>query len=334
MDKVFILINVYFITLISGLLISCDVEDQEAQVKLENPLLEDEFKIVECEGLNGSDMPCYWRYIYDDTLCSASAPCDKLVIYYSGGGMTCDEGFSDPEHNSNLILQDYASDAYIAVCANIHLDKVEKTFLSEAQRVDLIQKAITNSETIKSIWTGKNLLISGVSHGATAPVIAMANTDYDEGDAWKGTQKTAACFLDGVYDMESTNTYFELYSPQCNLVRKSLICNRYFDGDCSAVDTNNPDLQADRVSHFSADNFSIKNWKLIECGSTLPGCSGDSDWIPAEPITELCTNISAGENHSCINDPIPNEGHLTCATGSGATMCRLWFNELDQFSFL
>lgn len=227
-------------------------------------------------------------------------------------------------------MQTYSSDGYVAVCANIHLDKIDVPYLSEAERVDRLQKSITSSPVIQTLWTGERLLLSGVSHGATAPVVAMAHTDYDDGPAWKGTVTTAACFLDGVYDMQATYDYFSDYPVQCKAVRDSVICNRYFGGDCGNFDGDDADFLADSTVASPASDFAIHNWKLIECGSALPGCLGDADWIPAAPITQLCTNIDAGENHNCIADPVPDEGHLTCSTGSGGAKCRGWFNALVQ----
>ena len=49
-------------------------------------------------------------------------------------------------------------------------------------------------------WSGEYLLFSGVSHGASGPVVTMATSTDDDQPAWQGTVYTAACFNDGTYD--------------------------------------------------------------------------------------------------------------------------------------
>lgn len=310
----------------TGLFLGC-ANSTSDNIPNSPPAMEGEHYVSQCEGINGSDLPCYWRYQYNDSVCGMGNPCNKLVIYFSGGGMVCDDGFQESTHYTHENLTQYVNDGYIGVCANIFLDKFQVPYLAEANRIDLIMQSIQSSPDIHHLWTGDELLFSGISHGATAPVLAMAKTDFDTEPDWKGNTKTAACFVDGVHDVQAANAYFLDYPIQCRAVRQSVICDRYFSGDCANFDASDANYLADTVGAVSQDNLEIKNWKLVECGSNLPGCLGDSDWIPADPIINLCNHINAGGNHTCEIDAIPEEGHLTCGR-TAANLCRNWFNLL------
>src|SRR5204863_144791 len=63
----------------------------------------------------------------------------------------------------------------------------------EAARFDKLVKAITSDAGVLSGWNGDDLLFSGVSHGASGPVVTMATSNDDDQPAWKGARYTAAC---------------------------------------------------------------------------------------------------------------------------------------------
>ena len=50
------------------------------------------FQIEECET-DGVAEPCFWYYQYNPELCNADNKCTKLVIFFSGGNMGCDDVF-------------------------------------------------------------------------------------------------------------------------------------------------------------------------------------------------------------------------------------------------
>jgi hypothetical protein len=125
------------------------------------------------------DEPCFWLGRFDPAHCSGPAPCDKLVILFSGGDMGCDNTLSDAY---NRIIDAYIGDAVIFVCGGLFLTNGAAGALpynEEADRVNLLMQSITADPQIQQVWTGRDLLISGASHGATAPVIAMARTAFD-----------------------------------------------------------------------------------------------------------------------------------------------------------
>lgn len=54
---------------------------------------------------------------------------------------------------------------------------------------------------VQSVWTGERLVISGSSHGATAPVssIAANRAFVNFPQVWTGTRNTALILYDGIF---------------------------------------------------------------------------------------------------------------------------------------
>jgi hypothetical protein len=296
-----------------------------------------EFTIDSCSGLNGSAEKCYWRYLFNAEKCSEQRPCSKLVVFFSGGEMTCDESFNDETSVYSKVLKAYSDDGYLAVCAGNYIsNEVHVPMFQEAARINEIMKAVRSAEVTQAIWDGKDLLWAGVSHGATATVSSMANSTYDNQDLWKGSDTTAACFHDGIYDPLYASTFLQAYPISCNFLRNVSFCQRYVGIDnCTDPSPPTSDILADTVVSKTPTAFSIPHWKLVECGSEIgpPPCvaagDADRDWVPAAPIEALCSNINASPTHTCTYGSQPLEGHLSCAgTAAGTSICRSWFNNL------
>ncbi len=299
--------------------------------------LKEAFDVTTCNGPTGApNEPCFWYYKVKKT-----TPAKKLVIFFSGGEMRCDENFNGLPGNRQFIrgydlaLSRYADDGYIAVCAGlfkssqgawIELGAIISPYVHYSQRMDVLVKAITDTLFKRGLWDGENLLLSGVSHGATAPVIAMARTSVD----WKGSSKTAACFFDGIYSAVEQDRYWWQNQQTCGDLRDQGICKRYLStSSCEYPIPITGDVADDTLSDVTGGNFKIKDWKLIECGSALaracpPLLTGDV--VPKEPIEALCTALQ-NNGASCVLDPLPYLSHATCASDNqGVDKCRLWFN--------
>jgi hypothetical protein len=270
--------------------------------------------VAACNGIDGIAQQCSWRYSFDPAQCSPASPCDKLVAYYAGGGQDCS--------SYDGIMQAFASAGYVATC--ILLDQT--------------LKSIADSPITQAVWSGRDLLIAGVSHGATAPVIAMARTTLDDGAHWHGSRKTAGCFYDGIYDIGAIDQLLGTGDAggQCLApVPHARILGRYYptaplvhacsNDKCFCDPDHNPKMDEDTISAVAASAFSLARFKLIECGSATPPCTGDI--VPKAPIDTLCAAIDAGAAHSCELDPMPNETHLSCA-GVGTGKCIGWFDAL------
>ena len=239
-------------------------------------------------------------------------------------------------------MQAYAAAGYVASCLQI-FDTSEATgklpYNKEADRVDTVLKAYL--ALVKPAWTGEHLLVSGISHGATAPVTAMARTKLD--DAWKGSKTTGACFYDGIYDLRAIDdllgTGTDAGGPCLFPVSHARIVGRYYPKDplvhacgnkkCACDPAHAPEMDTDSITAVAPTEFAIKKWKLIECGSATPACS--SDIVPAAPIKALCANLrtAAAAGYECADDSLPNSSHIVCHH-TGVDRCLTWFDGIAK----
>ncbi len=287
--------------------------------------------IASCKGVDGIDQSCSFRYLFDPSKCSAASPCDKLVVFWGGGEMDCSK--YDP------ILQAWSGAGYFATCVVLFEDSDGaglEPYYKEAPRVDLSLRAVVGFG--KAVWSGKDLLLAGISHGASAPVIAMARTAIDEAAEWKGSRKTGGCFYDGTYDVAATDAFLGTGNNGGVCVAPvphARIVGRYYstgplvhscvNNKCACDSDHSPDMDQDSISDVTPASFSVRRWKLIECGSSMDPCT--QDILPGAPIEALCGNIDASPDHSCEFDSMPNAGHGTCAA-TGASRCIQWFDAL------
>lgn len=301
-----------------------------------SPALQGQVTLGECKGMNGVNESCYWRYQYDNTVCSKTKPCSKMVVYFSGGEMSCDDTYTNPNGAQSRIMAAYAKDGYVAVCAGLFLTDANSNaipFNKESNRVDALIKNIRANSNIKSIWNGQNLLFAGISHGSNAPVDAMARTSLDSNSTWKGSRKTAGCFLDGNYDQPAADAFFVKNASTCVALRTHIMCQRYSgtSGNCPLVTLQNPEAALDTITTVAASEFAIPNWKLVECGSALPACADQGDWLPAPSIKTLCSNLDASSAHTCEFGSLPTQSHIDCmSTPEGIASCKDWFNNLTK----
>lgn len=291
--------------------------------------------VDECSELGSGSEKCQWTFAFNSEACS-NKKCNKLVIYFSGGQMTCPSAEQNPNY-----LAHYASRGFLAVCAKLYETSSGSHFISfgeESSRSDELIKNIRENYYVKNLWNGKELLIAGVSHGASVPVIAMARHDFDSHDHWKASQKTAACFYDGIYNTQSQLSF--LYDNSCGIgaiLKYEDAYARYcpwtggtFQASWPQPSTcQNSLTEFDTLDTFNVQNLSIKNWKLIECGSALSQ-KCNQDMVPAEPIDALCEKIDTSSEHSCHYQSYPNVTHINCGIGSESIdSCASWFDDLN-----
>jgi hypothetical protein len=165
----------------------------------------------------------------------------------------------------------------------------------------------------------------------------MARHDIDDRAEWKGSQTTAACFYDGIYDVIQVDDQLKRYPISCRRVRDASICYRYTGAaDCpDGPDPGNLDVVLYSVTTVDPSKYAFTDWKIVECGSNLPAqiCrvigDRDGDWIPKGSMESLCNQIESGVDHNCTLDLLSDQGHLSCAASdSGIDRCGLWFNNL------
>jgi hypothetical protein len=81
----------------------------------------------------------------------------------------------------------------------------------------------------------------------------------------------------------------------------------------------------DLVENAPAANFSIKYWRLTECGSLRPACT--EDIVPMAPFEALCRGALNQSGNTCDWHRLPQDSHLTCHRDYG-WQCRVWFEGL------
>ncbi len=256
--------------------------------------------------------------------------CSKLVVVFSGGDMGCAKG-----QGYATVLEGYAARGYAAVCIN-YFDTSEgsgaKPYIDEAARIDLAVREATTGDWARAYWTGEDLLLEGISHGATAPVVLMARTELDEAPHWHGSRVTAGCFFDGIYDVlamaELLATGAAGGTPCQMPVPYARLLERYC-GPGATADTcdlaSHPKVQDDTITNVSPDEFALTHFLLFECGSALSPCFGDI--VPGEPIESLCAALDASPAHACSFGALPTDSHLQCHAKE-YDACRVWFEDL------
>ncbi|MES2917415.1 MAG: hypothetical protein V4729_02235 [Pseudomonadota bacterium] len=278
-----------------------------------------------CLGQNGVAERC--TLVTNASACTA-APCSKLVVVFSGGDMGCITGTG-----YNNVLAGYAAHGYAAVCINYFETSTgsgTSPYVDEAARIDLAVKAATTGAWARAYWTGADLLLEGISHGAAAPVILMARTTLDDQSHWHGTHFTGGCFFDGPYDQVATANLLATGAVGGGACTSPVPHTRWLERYCGAGATGATcDLltslkaQEDTITAVSPTNYAIADFKMLECGSALSTCVGDI--VAGAPVQTLCQAIDASSTHSCAYTSLPTDGHLTCHA-SRYDECRTWFD--------
>lgn len=153
--------------------------------------------LQKCQGLGPGTEDCHLKLLVDPSKCSSANPCTKLVVYWAGGEGSCYTGVYDK------LLQSYANANFVAACAQPFTTGKESgayPYYREFSRMDAIMKYIRQLPAVKAAWTGEKLMIGGVSHGASAPIMAIAheNALKVHETTWTGSKVTAVVAYDGI----------------------------------------------------------------------------------------------------------------------------------------
>ena len=277
-----------------------------------------------CLGKTGIAERC--TLVTDGSACTG-AKCSKLVVVFSGGEMGCATGAG-----YEAVLAGYAAHGYAAVCIN-YFDTPQGSgaapYVDEAERIDVAVREATSGAWARAYWTGEDLLLQGISHGATAPVILMARTELDDQPHWLGTHHTAGCFFDGAYDQAATGSLLATGAIGGDACTWPVPYTRWLERYCGPGATGetcdlaaHPKAQEDTITEVVPATFATRDFQMFECGSGLPACSGDI--IAGPPIQALCQRIDASPSHTCAYTSLPTDGHLTCHAEK-YDACRTWF---------
>jgi hypothetical protein len=292
-----------------------------------------EASVSRCSGLNGSDEPCGFIARFDPAHCSQAVPCDGLIAIFASSEEECG-GYG-------RVLRDFAEAGYVASCmylfeSNGAADRFP--LLALADRVDRALEALTASEAVNGRWTGRYVFFSGEGMAGTAPVVAMARTDLDEAAHWRGDEITAACFLDGFYDLSAADVALgegeDGLSCSFPMSHAELLARYYAEPPdahdctnqkCPCGEAHAPAIDLDSVVDADPQALAVRDWALVECGSALDACTGDL--APAEPIATFCAALEADADHTCRAEGLPRSAHQSCMS-FGADVCLAFFEEL------
>jgi len=155
------------------------------------------YKLAGCGGKGPGTEDCHARLFIDAKLCSPAKPCDRMVVYWSGGEQGCAKGLYD------VWTKAYATEGFVAACAQPFTTADEAglyPYYEEFDRMHLLIQHLRQQPEVKAAWTGARLLISGVSHGGTAPlaVIAARAALRTYPATWTGSTDTAIVLYDGI----------------------------------------------------------------------------------------------------------------------------------------
>ena len=287
------------------------------------PAATGQIQMDSCIGLSGVNERC--TLVTNASACT-TAKCRKLVVIFSGGEMGCISG-----SGYQNALTAYASQGYAAVCINYFdtpTGSGEVPYVDEASRIDTAVKEATTGAWADAYWTGEHLLLQGISHGATAPVILMARTTLSAQAHWHGSAYTGGCFFDGSYNQLATANLLKTGAlgggPCTTPVSHSRGLERYCGPGATTANcplASNAKALEDTITNIPI-NFPIHDFKMFECGSAGPVCT--KDIIPGVPVQDLCATINSTQGYSCDFISLPNDGHLTCHANE-FNQCRTWF---------
>lgn len=318
-----------------------------------------------CEGSADPNCgKCQYRIRYDTQDCSKARPCDNLFMYFAFAGC---EG---PRIQALLDTVIISNSDFATVCVQpLYPGEVLPVSLGAPERENALLPHVFNlikSRDALGVWTGKNLLMGGCSHGASRyPVVAAR---YPDDDAWLGSEKTGACLSDGVIALSFQDQFIGqkiATGPTCasrhaRMVRaytrsdalpghscvgspqNQCACDpshtyRTYPGDCADGDCVEFDsIMRQEGAGFvfapgvSAASFAVTHWKLLSEGSNWANTDSrcENDVCPEGPFRALCQAIDADPSRSCVFVSKPEEKHCEYFLGNLNTTCIDWFRTL------
>ena len=278
-----------------------------------------------CFGLTGVNESC--SVVLDASACTTS-PCARLVVIFSGGEMGCVNGTGYAS-----VLANYSRSGWAAACVDYFESSTGSgaaPYYQERSRLDAAVAATTNGSWAEAYWTREYLLLQGISHGASSPLIVISRFGADRQAFWRGTRGTAGCFFDGSVNQSASAELLATGGAGGQPCSFPVPYSRWLERYCGTpppVDCDlatNADAVLDLVENAPASNFSIPAWRLYECGSLLSPCLGDI--IPRGPFERLCARLNNG-GRACEFRRLPYDSHLTCHRDHGYE-CRGWAEAL------
>lgn len=307
---------------------------------------------------------CQYRIRFDSRNCSRERPCDNLFMLFAFSGC---EG---PKTKDLLDTVLAGNPDFAAVCVQpIYPGEVLPVSLGAPERENVLLPHVLNllkTQESLGVWSGKNLLMGGCSAGASRyPVIAAR---YADDDAWVGSEKTGACFGDGVVALAFQDQFIgqKVETGATCAYRHARMITAYtrsealpghscaaspqgqcacdpehsyltYPGDCGEGDC----VEFDSIMRqegtgfvfapgLSAASFAVPHWKLISEGSSWAATDNrcDNDVCPEGPFRALCQAIDADPAMDCAFVSKPEERHCEYYLANLDSLCVDWFRAL------
>jgi hypothetical protein len=273
------------------------------------------------------------------------------VVYWAGGNQTCDDVDSSGKGDFDSLLSHYVERGFIAACAQPYTTEEaagDYPYHMEWDRMHYLMQRLRHDTS--EIWDGSHLLISGASHGATAPMVVIARHRAlkDYATVWTGSSHTAVVMFDGISNPRSLEEWAgsQATGSGCGLFHRRWV-GRYGDGSPLAHSCSNgacycsspahqPDWAFDTVtpgaidptSPYTCSNFTQDSrqtlYRFVSCsgnvGATACG-SLSGDIVPNEQQLELynvlneCDGITA--SYTRYDCP-----HILCSGFDTGSNCR------------
>jgi len=319
-----------------------------------------------CEGAAAGSPDCgscQHRTWYRADVCSATAPCPDLLLYWAA--FDCDQ----PELVATVAALQIAYPDVVVACAQpIYPGEILPASLGAPERddaviADLFAHLRPGGEL--GVWSGANLLMAGCSMGATRyPVVAAR---YPDDARWVGATKTAACFSEGVVDLSTQDRFVgEHTGPTCD-ARHRRIAHAYTrelpvdghacdssalgqcacdpahaaltyggdcaDGDCVAFDSivRTSSAGVTFAPGVTADDLAIRHWKLVTEGggpAIEPARRCELDVVDGAPFAGLCGLLDDDPDHDCVHEDFPGASHCAYFNSHLGELCLDWFRGL------
>lgn len=303
-----------------------------------------------CDGLPPGSEDCHLRMMWNAAECCPGQPCDRLVVYWAGGNQLCDDVDSDNVGAYDLLLGQFVERGFVAACAQPYTTDDEGgayPYHVEWDRMHHLMQRLRIEAS--DIWDGSHLLISGASHGGTAPMVMIATHRAlrDYASVWTGSTHTAVIMFDGISNPRSLDEWAgrQAVGSNCGFFHRRWV-GRYGDGaplvhSCSndACYCSNPNHAGDWVldsiipepldsnSLYTCDDFIQESeptlYRFVSCSGTSgsPACGTlGGDIVPDEQQSELFNALKTcdGVIASYVRYDCP---HLVCGGFETGTNC-------------
>jgi hypothetical protein len=238
-------------------------------------------------------------------------------VYWPGGNQSCDDVDSDNVGVFDPLLGRFVEQGFVAACAQPFTTEKEGgayPYHMEWDRMHHLMQQLRDETS--DIWDGSHLLISGASHGGTAPVVMIASHRAlrDYAPVWTGSTHTAVIMFGGISNPRTLEEWAgeQAVGSNCGVFHRRWV-GRYGDGapllhSCSnnACYCSYPDHAMDWVldsiipgttdpaSPYTCDDFIQESgptlYRFVSCSGT-PGSAAcgfhDGDIVPDEQQSDL-----------------------------------------------